>query len=315
MRDLFNLLPSGGGRGGVDAILRLRPDLDVPFELKSTDGDSVSTARDVGREHIERWRQEHWLFGFFVRGANPPQARTFIYVSPLQMEPWIHEQETYVEADWVLAEKVPHLIGLQTLHEVLGDAERYSLDAAEGILKQQKITRGRNMAPDIEGLFHDTAEQTLKMTKTVYRSLVDRPSGFSATRLLQIRAELADPQNDWTLGVPDTVVPIGDACTALERKTLMHGGYITRRWLEERVDVPEGYSPERMLLMLRERSRYLLERGSTRNNPHITRERLESLVPADQIIEFGQGNFAITLTRLVQRALEHRADDTAHATR
>lgn len=30
-----------------------------------------------------------------------------------------------------------------------------------------------------------------------------------------------------------------------------------------------GYSPERMLSILQDRCRYLLERGSTLNNPHI----------------------------------------------
>lgn len=34
-------------------------------------------------------------------------------------------------------------------------------------------------------------------------------------------------------------------------------------------DVEHGYSPERMLDILRNRIRYLVERGSTLNNPHI----------------------------------------------
>ena len=32
---------------------------------------------------------------------------------------------------------------------------------------------------------------------------------------------------------------------------------------------PSGYSPERMLYILRDRARYILQRGSTLNNPHI----------------------------------------------
>ena len=35
------------------------------------------------------------------------------------------------------------------------------------------------------------------------------------------------------------------------------------------MDVPDGYSPERMLEIFRERTRYVIERGSTLNNPHI----------------------------------------------
>lgn len=39
-----------------------------------------------------------------------------------------------------------------------------------------------------------------------------------------------------------------------------------------RMDLEGGYSPERMLEILKERARYLLERGSTLNNPHINFE-------------------------------------------
>lgn len=35
------------------------------------------------------------------------------------------------------------------------------------------------------------------------------------------------------------------------------------------MDLEFGYSAERMLLILRDRCQYLIERGSTLNNPHI----------------------------------------------
>jgi hypothetical protein len=35
------------------------------------------------------------------------------------------------------------------------------------------------------------------------------------------------------------------------------------------MDLEGGYSPERMLEIFRERGRYVIERGSTLNNPHI----------------------------------------------
>ncbi|WP_293079190.1 hypothetical protein [Okeania sp. SIO3B5] len=35
------------------------------------------------------------------------------------------------------------------------------------------------------------------------------------------------------------------------------------------MDLEFGYSPERMLSILRDRCQYLIERGSTLNNPHI----------------------------------------------
>ena len=36
-----------------------------------------------------------------------------------------------------------------------------------------------------------------------------------------------------------------------------------------KMDLPDGYTPNRMLEILRLRARYLLDRGSTLNNPHI----------------------------------------------
>ncbi|MGD1805205.1 hypothetical protein ACP6PL_07150 [Dapis sp. BLCC M126] len=36
-----------------------------------------------------------------------------------------------------------------------------------------------------------------------------------------------------------------------------------------KMDLEFGYSPERMLSILRDRCQYLIERGSTLNNPHI----------------------------------------------
>lgn len=83
MRDRFGLEPGGEGRPGADALLTLESGERIPFEVKSTDDDSVSAARDLGREHIAMWRQRHWLFGFYVRGSrNPPVARRYIYASP-----------------------------------------------------------------------------------------------------------------------------------------------------------------------------------------------------------------------------------------
>lgn len=55
------------GRAGVDAFL----DLDgqrIPFELKTTSNGSVTTVRDFGMDHIQKWQGKHWLIGFFVRG-------------------------------------------------------------------------------------------------------------------------------------------------------------------------------------------------------------------------------------------------------
>ncbi len=53
--ELFELLKlADAGRAGLDAMLPL-DGVEVPFELKSTTRGSVTTVRDFGRDHIEKW--------------------------------------------------------------------------------------------------------------------------------------------------------------------------------------------------------------------------------------------------------------------
>ena len=74
----------------------------------------------------------------------------------------------------------------------------------------------------------------------------------------------------------------------------------------EKMDLDEGYSPERMLLILKERCRYLIERGSTLNNPHIPASYFDGW-------ERIATNHARRLQELVTEALQEnaRATDTA----
>ncbi|WP_293079187.1 hypothetical protein [Okeania sp. SIO3B5] len=68
--ELFNLeRPANSTRSGTDAILTLNQ-LKIPFELKSTTKNSVTTVRDFGPEHIKKWNRKHWLFSFYEKGGN-----------------------------------------------------------------------------------------------------------------------------------------------------------------------------------------------------------------------------------------------------
>ena len=228
----FNLESTGEGRGGRDALLRLHPDgLDVKFELKSTDGDSISTARDVGREHIDKWRQQHWLFGFYRRGShNPPRAVEYIYASPRQLGPWIDEQEDYVVVDWALVEHLPKMVDLDLLHRTVGAKYEYTFADARKILKSQKLEQGEHVTGELRRMLAEKGlAEPRRFTAPLYRALMDRDDGFS---------------------------------------------------------------PEMMLTLLQERCRYLLDRGSTRNNPHIPQTRLRVLVPSDQVVPGDHGDFA-----------------------
>lgn len=64
------------------------------------------------------------------------------------------------------------------------------------------------------------------------------------------------------------ILPKKKIYTLDDAKSLQKRQYLASRYLELQ-DQINGYSPERMLDILKERLRYLIERGSTLNNPHI----------------------------------------------
>lgn len=85
--DLFNLVrPPDRVRHGTDAIL-LVDGHEIEFELKSVTriGGSVSTVRDLGPDHIRKWKNKHWLVSFYDE-AELTDCR---YGSPDAMAPWI----------------------------------------------------------------------------------------------------------------------------------------------------------------------------------------------------------------------------------
>ena len=57
------------GRSGTDAFLEM-DGIIIPFELKTTSKGSVTTARDFGPDHVRKWKNKHWLIGFFVKGRE-----------------------------------------------------------------------------------------------------------------------------------------------------------------------------------------------------------------------------------------------------
>lgn len=56
---------------------------------------------------------------------------------------------------------------------------------------------------------------------------------------------------------------------SLEHAQRLHKRQWTRRQYLEAMDITQGYSPKRFLEILQDRCRYLIQRGSTLNNPHI----------------------------------------------
>lgn len=134
MTHLFNLVvPDGRKRGDVDAYLEI-DGLSLPFELKSTTGDTISTVRDFGPDHIRKWREGiHWLFAFY----DDAKLRYCIYASPADMDVWITKQESYIAPDIALANHASSLVTEAMAIDLLGHKDVYSLADARFIMKQQ----------------------------------------------------------------------------------------------------------------------------------------------------------------------------------
>lgn len=127
-------------RAGVDAVL----DVDVdgqPYrfevEVKSSTGSTVSTARDVGMEHIQKWRRKLFIIGFYSKEARRPELQHCLCLTPIDMEPWIASIEAKMLIDFKLAQRASRRLVLADLFEVCGEQESYSLEDAKRLHKQQ----------------------------------------------------------------------------------------------------------------------------------------------------------------------------------
>lgn len=148
---LFNLtVPADRGRSDVDAHLKLvELDHPLPFELKSSSQDSVSTVRDFGPEHIAKWQNLHWIFAFYETDGTT--LKYCYYASPADMRDWIEDKERYIRPDMVLAEHATTLITDATLSAVLGDAADFSMADARLIMKNQWKAADYRDNADLEG--------------------------------------------------------------------------------------------------------------------------------------------------------------------
>jgi hypothetical protein len=138
---LFNLhWDPSHQRSGVDATLDVTVEgrrIRFEVEVKSTTGQTVSTARDVGMEHIQRWRRMLFVIGFYGREARRPELLRALCLTPIDMEPWIASVESRILLDFRIAQRASRRLGLDDLFEVCGEQATYSLEDAKRLHKQQ----------------------------------------------------------------------------------------------------------------------------------------------------------------------------------
>lgn len=140
-------------RAGVDALLDIEvggKKCQLEVEVKSTTGITVSTARDVGIEHIRRWRQMFFVIGFYSKEARRPELLHCLCLTPVDMEPWIASIEEKILIDFRLAQLAAKRLVLDDLFAVCGEYETYSVTNAKKLHKQQWTSEEYSAALDVE---------------------------------------------------------------------------------------------------------------------------------------------------------------------
>jgi hypothetical protein len=140
-------------RAGVDAVLDVEVDgrtYRFEVEVKSSTGETVSTARDVGMEHIQKWRRKLFVIGFYSREKGRPELLRSLCLTPLDMESWIASIESKILIDFKLALLASKRLDIDDLFEVCGNKHSYSIADAKRLYKQQWTALEYAKAADIE---------------------------------------------------------------------------------------------------------------------------------------------------------------------
>ena len=150
---LFNLQWSREHqRDGTDASFKVEVNgktIEIPVEVKSTTGDTVSTARDVGMSHISKWRSHFWIIGFYTKTRDPDLIRT-LCLTPADIEPWVASIEEKILPDFSLANRAARRLKMEDLFEICGEKEYYSIEDAKKLHKQQWSKAQYQASLDIE---------------------------------------------------------------------------------------------------------------------------------------------------------------------
>lgn len=171
MVDLFNLeRPPNRARHGVDAILRIDGH-ELEFELKSiTSGGGLTTVRDFGRDHIEKWRTKHWLVSVYS-GTELSLCR---YGSPEAMRPWVEGRWEYIRPDFELARIAPARLTMEDMYAVVGEKPAYTLADARRLHKMQYSAVQYREATGGEA--HISPERMLSIFRDRLRYVIERGS-------------------------------------------------------------------------------------------------------------------------------------------
>lgn len=163
--NLFNLVwDPDHSRGGEDAWFEAKVKgkvVQVPVEVKSTTTASVSTARDVGMEHIRKWREKIWVIGYYAVKGGKARLVSTLCLTPDEMEPWIAQVERYIVPDFAIGELSAVKLTLADLFVICGEKPFYLLEDAQRLYKKQ-------------------------WSKAEFAAAMDMHQGYSQQRMLEI---------------------------------------------------------------------------------------------------------------------------------
>ena len=137
VRELIGLR-AGAGRSDIDAFFDFTFDgrqYATPIELKSTTVGAVSTGRDIGPDHLAKWRHRVWVVAFYdPRGTALQQL---LVLGPDDMDAWISSIEDYIGPDFQIASRARRRLTSLDMQIVCGEKPKYSLDDAKRLFKRQ----------------------------------------------------------------------------------------------------------------------------------------------------------------------------------
>lgn len=269
---------------------------ELKFELKSTTTGSLSTVRDFGRDHIEKWKEMHWIVGFYHKDKTD-DPEYCVYVPPSEMKIWVDKMWEYVRQDYETAEIAAEKMTQFDVFRLFGKKNKYTLDDAKSVQKNQltakqyldrmdhpsAITRNsfrKIISPLLlKELNSDLRFSGAEISEADCNEMLHRQSSL-AFITAALNGKKALEEQRFAYLIPQALMDEsrlkskGRHLTQKQIATLMKK-LMTKTRRKDFMDVAPGYSPDAMLEILKDRVKYLIHRGSTLNNPHIPPEFFE----------------------------------------
>ncbi len=260
------------------------------FELKSTTNNSISTVRDFGPDHIKKWLEMHWIVGFFKSSVQVPTY--CYYLTPLDMKKWTDEIWEYVKVDFAFADIAAKRITMDDLYNLFGKKNSYSIKDAKSVNKKQYTALEYIDRCDLMGGISVSMFNRAKCP-FVSADWITENIGLKGIYAVDDINKLVNYQSDpeviaqYVLGkhvdsdkISNILPPLiceneGSKIlggVTVKKASSLIKGLLSKKSTLRLVDIKASYSPSAMLEIIRDRCRYLINRGSTLNNPHINEE-------------------------------------------